>query len=282
MSLVTCSNCGEKDQSTIDLSNFRSLKKISWIGAEIYSDVLRMALMENARHLTNLRLEFSQYPIEGCESPIWSPNFFAREILNLSAYLPRERAQGMFPALTSLCLETIFLRETTVPLALVLNVFSLTHLTLRWCPGVHELLEEVLIENQPLKLTTLEWCNVEHGTRSLQIFREIFKLTKNLKDLFLTLPMPAVETIEIWHEMAQNLPTLERFVYETSTISVVGDGEFEQHDILQIFEFAQLKMDKEDHPFSRMNLRCLGIGTSPTNVVSRNCIATLFALSNKQ
>jgi hypothetical protein len=132
ITLVTCgTHCnGSGADSTIDLSKFHNLRRISWFGADNYTEALHVVLKTNSRHLTDLQLEYQSIPTEDLEDDDSSydeidysededeateargeylRNFFAREVLDLKPSTPT--SELIFPALTSLSLSFISLKN---------------------------------------------------------------------------------------------------------------------------------------------------------------------------
>lgn len=159
ITLVTGSECplGDEKDSAVDLSGFHAIRRISWIGLETEFDIqaLRVSLETNSKHLTHLRLEYVSR--EGSSEQgddtdddtdntgddedkdtgdrgAYQRNFFARKVLGLKR--SRAASEIIFPALTSLALGFISLKQAEKAPLHALNVSRLSHLTLRQCPGM--------------------------------------------------------------------------------------------------------------------------------------------------
>lgn len=106
ISLITGGACpiNTDGENTIDLSAFRSLRHISWTGLQSSEefDALSRALKNNSERLRELRLDFVNWSEEESFDSDASQNFFASQVLKLSA----DQCGVMFPALETLSLES--------------------------------------------------------------------------------------------------------------------------------------------------------------------------------
>ncbi|KAH7379649.1 hypothetical protein BKA64DRAFT_647968 [Cadophora sp. MPI-SDFR-AT-0126] len=154
ITLITGIGCPDETDgwNAVDLSQFCALRRISWIGMQTdpYLQALRDALQKNSKHLTHLRLEHvpqdgdsdgsdgSDGSNDGDEKSgdrrAYCRNLFARECLGLVQ--SNATTEAIFPALTSLSLGSIPLKNAETALVNALNIRKLSHLTLRQCPSM--------------------------------------------------------------------------------------------------------------------------------------------------
>jgi hypothetical protein len=303
ITLVTCSGCHNEDEddNAVDLSKFHAIKRISWIGSDNYTKALRVALETNSKHLTDLQLEHINQPngsfiqddatdddtdddIDSNEDEdagdqrAYQRNFFAREALGLKR--STATPEVIFPALTSLSLGFISLKNAEKALVHMLNISGLLHLTLRQCPGMEDFLRVITESGQTLKLLSLEYhSSLKEELDVCRTLEDIFVKTTDLTDLFLSIPGPT-ETLELWRKLADNEIPLKRFVYHQRYVNLDDDSSrFEEEEDLPDLSLLPDNMDEleragEQHPFAQMNLMCLGLGGDPFTVVCQTQIST--------
>jgi hypothetical protein len=250
---------------------------------ETLQDVLRA----NSKHLTHLELEY----VNGTWDDISddedtdddedmgafqikdgsSLNYFAREIFGLSQ--PVTTLGPTFPALDVLSLAFIPLEKAQKTLTCAFNVGMLSQLTLRSCPGTEDFLRAIVLSNQTLKLTSLEYmCEPEEDIDVSQALESIFGIAPNLTDVFLSLPGPMM-TLDLWRAMANQGMPLTRFIYHLRS-SEINPRSPRFEEITDLDDLGLLRDDMkwlkragEEHPFARLNLKCLGLGAHPSVVV---------------
>jgi hypothetical protein len=285
ITLVTWSGCHDEneDDSAVDLSKFHAIRRISWIGSDNYTQALRVALETNSKHLTDLQLEYVNRPngdftqdddtdddIDNNEDEDagdqreYQRNFFAREALGLKR--STATSEVIFPALTSLSLGFISLKNAEKALVHALNTSGLLHLTLRQCPGMEDFLRVITESGQTLKLLSLEYhSSLNEELDVCSTLEGIFDITTDLTDLFLSIPGPTV-TLELWRKLADKKIPLTRFVYHQRCVNLnENSSRFEEEEDLLDLSLLPDDMDEleragEQHPFAQMNLMCLGLG----------------------
>jgi hypothetical protein len=301
ITLVTWSGCynDDEDDSVVDLSKFHAIRRISWIGWDDYTQALRVALETNSKHLTDLQLEYVNRPngdfIEDDDTDddinnnededtgdrgAHHPNFFAREALGLKR--STATSEAVFPALTSLYLSFISLKNAEKALVHTLNISGLLHLKLRQCPAMEDFLRVITESGQMLKLLSLEYhSNLNEELDVCSTLGNIFDITPDLTDLFLSIPGPT-ETLDLWRKLADNKMRLTRFVYHQRSVNInENSSRFEEEEDLADLLLLPEDMDKlesagEQHPFAQMNLMCLGLGGDPFTVVCQTQISTFL------
>jgi hypothetical protein len=261
-------------ENSIDLSAFRSLRHISWVGLQSSKefDALSCALKNNSEHLRELRLDFvhGQRKIRFSRHDDDSENFFASQVLKLSA----GQSKTIFPALDTLSLSYISLENAENEIAYAFNFTELSSLTLRHCSGFEEFLTEFIGSGHTIRLSSLEVVcgpsDVEYDMcDTLSMFLDAFQ---GLKDLFVSLPGP-VETLEFWRRIAYHKSTLTRFVYHQRTVDTDDTSPHfeEEMDLLDLSllpsDIAELDRPESLHPFAGLNLECIGLGCTPELLV---------------
>lgn len=287
LTLITGSKCHYEDDGLLDLSQFRALRQISWIG--LHSDShfmdLQYALETNSKHLTHLRLEYVNQPDVSCfgdnhdtddddansgDQGIYYRNYFAREALGLKRSAI-SLDDVMFPSLSSLSLGCVPLKNAEKALVHALNISGLRHLSLRQCPGMDNFLTEVAASGQILSLLSLEYtCGV--GEYDICAALEgIFRIAPNLTSLFLLLIGPT-STLEFWRALAHSRLPITRFIYHQRWMSFDDKFRYYKEGDLSDLSLVPNDMDElekagEQHPFAQMNLECLGLGADPPHIV---------------
>jgi hypothetical protein len=305
ITLITRNGCPyEVDGSDdIDLSQFRALQRISWIGlqSDLYFQALRHALEINSRHLTHLRLEYvsklsdywfrqyddsndddsddddsndddiDDYANSSRDQGVYYHNFFARVGLGLKR--SAVSLDVMFTSLSSLSLAFIPQKNAEKSLVHALNISGLRHLTLRECPGMGDFLEAVVASGQMLSLLSFEYnCGPLDEDIECEALEDIFRIATNLTDIFLSLPR-LTRTLENWRALARSKLPITRFVYHQRTVNIDDRSswyeEEEDLDDLSLLpeDMDELETASEQHPFAKLNLACLGLGAAPQNIV---------------
>lgn len=299
ITIITSGKClsGEEDTGEIDLSKFHALRRISWIGLQHDVDMLALstALKTNSKHLTHLRLEYIGLPGKfGRDVDIddedtntgnletYLPNLFARKGLEMNrSAIP---SKIMFPALTSLSLAFISLRDTEEALKHALNIHGLLHLTLRQCPAMEDFLRAITSSGQKLKLLSLEYnCGSYLDDDICEALQDIARLSPEITDLFISITGP-IRTLEFWRTIADIRVPLTRFVYHVRSTNTDDEssryGEEEDLTDLSLFIFSEtedeLQQAGEQHPFAQMNLKCLGLGADSYTLVCRTHKSDVF------
>jgi hypothetical protein len=289
LTLITGSACHYEDDGLhdVDLSEFRALRRISWIGLQSVSYIMNLqyALETNSKHLTHLRLEYVNQPdgswSEGHDTDdddansgnqgIYYRNYFAREALGLkrSAISLND---VMFPSFSSLSLGCVPLKNAEKALVHALNISGLRHLSLRQCPSMDNFLTEVAASGQILSLLSLEYTCGIGGYDMCAALEGIFRIAPNLTDLFLLLPGPT-STLEFWRALAHSRLPITRFIYNQRWVSFdENSSPYAKEEDLSNLSLVPKDMDEleragEQHPFAQMNLECLGLGADPRHIV---------------
>lgn len=279
ISLVTGGSCPHhnlNDKHPIDLSPFRSLRDISWVGLWSPEEVsaLSCVLKNNSEHLRELRLNVVSFVEEyfyGSDDHGFG-NFFASQVLKLSA----DQFEMMFPALESLSLCNIPLIGAEKKLAYAFNFSKLSSLTLHYCSGFEEFLTAIVDSGRRIRLSSLEVVSSlsAGGFDSWEFLSRFLGAFQGLKDLFLTLNGP-VEPWEFCRAVAHHMPTLTRFVCHQRTTDFDTDSsqfDFEEEiDFLDLLfppeDRAELDQSESRHAFAGLNLECIGLGCSPSVLV---------------
>ena len=274
ISLITGGACpiNTDGENTIDLSAFRSLRHISWTGLQSSKefDALSRALKNNSERLRELRLDFVNWSEEESFDSDASQNFFASQVLKLSA----DQCGVMFPALETLSLSHISLGNAQKGIADAVNFHQLSSLTLRHCAGSEEFLTEVIGSGQTIKLSSLEvvWGPSDHDLEMCATLQSFLGAFQGLKDLFVSLPGP-VETLELWRSMIHHESTLTRFVCHQRTVNLDDNSPHfeEEMDLLDLSllpeDRAELDRSESRHPFAALNLESIGLGCVPQHLV---------------
>ncbi|KFY58186.1 hypothetical protein V496_06227 [Pseudogymnoascus sp. VKM F-4515 (FW-2607)] len=288
LTLITGSECHYEDDDLLDLSQFRALRQISWIG--LHSDShfmdLQYALETNSKHLTHLRLEYVNQPDVSCfgdnhdtdgddansgDQGIYYRNYFAREALGLKRSAI-SLGDVMFPSLSSLSLGCVPLKNAEKALVHALNISGLRHLSLRQCPGMDNFLTEVAASGQILSLLSLEYTCGAGGYDMCAALEGIFRIAPNLTDLFLLLPGPT-STLEFWRALAHSRLPITRFIYHQRWVNFdENSSPYAKEEDLSNLSLVPRDMDEvkkagEQHPFAQMNLECLGLGADPRHIM---------------
>ncbi|KFZ17811.1 hypothetical protein V501_01554 [Pseudogymnoascus sp. VKM F-4519 (FW-2642)] len=287
LTLITGSKCHYEDDGLLDLSQFRALRQISWIG--LHSDShfmdLQYALETNSKHLTHLRLEYVNEPDVSCfgdnhdtndddanigDQGIYYRNYFAREALGLKRSAI-SLDDVMFPSLSSLSLGCVPLKNAEEALVHALNISGLRHLSLRQCPGMDNFLTEVAASGQILSLLSLEYtCGVGEYDMCAAL-EKIFSIAPNLTSLFLLLIGPT-STLEFWRALAHSRLPITRFIYHQRWMSFDDNFRYYKegdHSDLSLVpnDMNELEKAGEQHPFAQMNLEFLGLGADPPHIM---------------
>lgn len=248
---------------------------------DLYRQALRDALQKNSKHLTHLRLEHVPQDDDtddsddddgnGGDRRAYCRNLFARECLGLTQ--SNATIEAIFPALNSLSLGFIPLKNAETALVHALNIRKLSHLTLRQCPSMEEFLRGVIESGSTLRLLSLEYsCGLSGEVDVCSALEGIFGIAPDLTDLFLSLPGP-IFTLDIWRALANNRLPLTRFIYHQRSVNLNEDSSrFEEEEDLTDLSLLPEDMDEleragEQHPFAQFNLVCLGLSGSPFIVV---------------
>ncbi|KAG9229520.1 hypothetical protein BJ875DRAFT_474606 [Amylocarpus encephaloides] len=251
----------------IDLSAFRSLRQISWTGLQSSEefDTLSRALKNSSEHLRELRLDFVNWSEEDSDDDD-SKNFFTSRVLKLSA----DQFETMFPALKTLSLSNVSLKNAEGGIAYAFNFRELSSLTLRHCSGSEEFLTEVIGSGQTIRLSSLEvvWGPSDNDIDMCGTLSRFLGAFQGLKDLFVSLPGP-VETMVLWRSILHHKSTLTRFIFHQRTVNIdVNSPHFEgemDHLDLSLLPEDRAELDRSElpHPFAALNLECIGLGCTP-------------------
>ncbi|KFY18708.1 hypothetical protein V493_08398 [Pseudogymnoascus sp. VKM F-4281 (FW-2241)] len=288
LTLITGSKCYYEDDDLLDLSQFRALRRISWIGlhSESHFMDLQYALKTNSKHLTHLRLEYVNQPDVSCygdnhdtdyddansgDQGIYYCNYFAREALGLKRSAI-SLDDVMFPSLSSLSLGCVPLKNAEKALVHALNISGLRHLSLRQCPSMDNFLAEIAASGQILSLLSLEYtCGVSEYDMCAAL-EGIFRIAPSLTDLFLLLPGPT-STLEFWRALAHSRLPITRFIYHQRWVSFdENSSPYAKEEDLSNLSLVPKDMDElekagEQHPFAQINLECLGLGADPPHIM---------------
>lgn len=224
--------------------------------------MLRRALKNNSKHLRKLRLDFVNWSEEDSEEDSDeyeygdSGSFFTSQVLQLSAH----QDKMMLPALETLSLSAVSLKNAGKKLAHALDFSRLSSLILPHCPGSEEFLNAVIDSGQTIRLSSLEvTCGLDDNDVALcGALLALLKSFQGLKDLFITLPAP-VPTLDVRRSMTHHKSTLTRFVCR------------ERADLLDLSllpeDGVKLGRSGSHHPFAALNLECIGLGSTPQLLV---------------
>jgi len=275
ISLITGGACpiNTDGKNTIDLSAFRSLRHISWTGLKSTEefDTLSRALKNNSERLRELRLDFVNWSEEDSFDSDDSQNFFASQVLKLSA----DQCEIMFPALETLSLSGISLENAQKGIAYAFNFHELSSLTLHHCSGSEEFLTEVIGSGQTIRLSSLEvvWGPSDHDIDMCATLSSFLGAFQGLKDLFVSLPGP-VDTLELWRSIIHHKSTLTRFVCHQRSVDLHDNSPHfeEERDLLDLSllpeDRAELDRSESRHPFAALNLESIGLGCVPQHLKS--------------
>jgi hypothetical protein len=273
LSLITGGACGENmdGECPIDLSAFRSLRGISWINLRSAEDfeALGNVLQTNSAHLTELRIDFVDW-IEAHNS--WfadrerfednrSENFFAREVLKLSA----GEVVVKFPALETLLLSDISFNSAAPEMFYAFNLSRLRSLTLRNCPGSGDFLRGAIELGEAIRLISLEvQANINHDFDIPGAISTFLRAFEGLENLYIAYTGPT-DTIALWRSMLKHKSTLARFAYHQRVIDIDMDSPHyaEWCDLLDLSPYSddvtELMANSLYHPFRELNLECIGL-----------------------
>jgi hypothetical protein len=251
----------------IDLSAFRSLRSISWINLRSAEDfeALGSVLQTNSAHLTELQLDFV-YWAEAEDSWFvdwgrWSENFFARQVLKLSA----GEIAVKFPALETLLLSEVSLVSAAPEMFYAFNLSRLRSLTLRNCPGSEDFLRGVVELGEAIRLVSLEvQAGINHDFDIAGAISTLLGAFEGLENLYVAHTGPT-DTIAFWHSMLKHKSTLTRFTFHQRVIDTDVDSPHyeEECDLLDLSlisdDVTELRANPLHHPFREFNLECIGL-----------------------
>ncbi|KAF5573231.1 hypothetical protein FPANT_12500 [Fusarium pseudoanthophilum] len=241
LSLITDPFCSRFNRwsrtSDIDLSAFRSLRRLRWKAPMgCHFDNIASLVKTNAKHLEQLELELQGWSPdrESRESTVlhhednpevWdkipASTMLARKMFGLEVTTSEAAERTQFPKLRSLKLTRVPLRDENTGMQLTaysINLRALRHLSLRVCPYWVPFLSSIAESQTPLQLKTLElldfYLNTPQETAASKAatITEFIDSFKGLKELFISICGPT-PSLQFWEHAASHTATLRRLVY---------------------------------------------------------------------
>ncbi|KAI1347338.1 hypothetical protein F5Y01DRAFT_295523 [Xylaria sp. FL0043] len=259
--LITTTYCTRSwkndDDTEIDLSSFRQLRSLSWKAPNPKNfKALAAALKSNSMHLQEfdlyiVHLEDSRGILEeDGDDDYEGGSYDLGAILGMDRLSPRP----YFPALRVLSLTEVPITPSMMAMA---DFSTLASLTLRRCPGSAEFFAHIAKQASAINLQRLEF---ECWTGEiLEPIREFISAFVGLEELFV-LEFGPLDTIDRWNSVATNLRSLRRFVHHQRAFGEDLQGlaivEFKREALLR-------KNSIQHHPFTRLDLECLGLPCAP-------------------
>lgn len=261
LSLVTSFSCEKclNGFNRFDLSTFRNLRTLSWIGLRSGDDL--DALMEcfdnNATHLRNLTLDFINWEQTDYGMFGW------RDTDDEIPVLGRATSRLRFPALERLSLAEVPFVTGATMFASTFNFTQLRELRLWNCPGTLELLKHLTNSHRALPLVSLELVvDMQHADepmeRAVSGFLQGFS---GLRDLFLSLYV--WDWRRIIDVIMDRLRPLKRLVFHGRGVD--ADEESEWYE-----ELADRSLEWNDRLsllFASAECEVIGIANPPTFMV---------------
>lgn len=248
------------------LSAFRHLRCLSWAG--LWRDEDRDALADVLQQVSGQLVEFELDLIHcrNLDAQFGDPHAlddpgeftFARDTLRL----PRAGTR-IFPSLRVLSLSGVSFAPDLSDIMHQFDWGVLRSLTLRFCPGWTELLENMTRSGQPIRLRFLEIQSSGEddweGDVIIQAFLDSFD---GLESFFLASFSP-VNTLGIWQAAAHHRATLRRFVHHQRSIHTDQGshlfGEPQDLPDLSFCDIADLGEDPSQNPLGDLDLECVGL-----------------------
>ncbi|KAI1278177.1 hypothetical protein F5Y07DRAFT_360976 [Xylaria sp. FL0933] len=267
--LITNSWCGHawgNNDTEIDLSSFRQLRSLGWKAPSPKNlKALLVALQLNSMHLQELDLDLVD--LEAARTWTWvdENDEYENGSYDLGVILGMDRRslRPYFPALRVLSLTEVRITPSMMAMA---DFSTLAFLTLRRCPGFAEFLGHIAKQTSTINLQRLEFEYWEGEAGQIREIREFISAFVNLEELFI-LPYGYHDAIDLWNTLATNLRSLRKFVYHQTDRDEDNDHELMDLQDLSIARFNSKallgKNSIQHHPFSRLDLECLGLSCAP-------------------
>jgi hypothetical protein len=237
---------------------------------------LSIALRNNADHLLRLDLDFidSDYLEEEIEMPengyvtLEQSSYFTDMVLQLPTY----PLQPYFPNIRVLSLSQVPVDASMVD---VINIETLSSLTLRDCPGWHVFTEAIQEKSDFVTLKKFELRDTRYpSSRYSELFLRMFlNSVIGLEELYICQEGPR-DSIGLWVYVAQHHTTLRRFVHHQTMKDMQRHTPHykEERDVESILMFGpeqdELINDPLLNPLARLSLECLGLSCAPNFLVS--------------
>ncbi|CAG9984226.1 unnamed protein product [Clonostachys byssicola] len=296
LSIISSSTC--QRLSRITLSNFKSLRSLSWSDASPYNhEALATAIQINAWHLETLEVDFINwsrlwYIVEESDDPflrydevnnedeLWicEDTYFEDELLGQM----RNPLQPMFPVLRRLALTQVHLSDRTI---LTLNIGALESLTIRWCGGWMAFLRSIVELGVPLDLDHFElhaanrgWDGGDHA-----LVGRFIESLSGPWSIFLG-QMGTHSSHGVWNRLVPHQKSIKRFVHQLNTKALFGSDCPIQSDHLTDEDWDGMRRDPfRQNPFANFeSLEFLGMTCEPAKMkiltmpfVTKSCLRVI-------
>ncbi|GAW12946.1 hypothetical protein ANO14919_023190 [Xylariales sp. No.14919] len=270
--LITHPDCSgqweDGDGIEIDLSSFRQLRSLGWKAPNAKNlEALSVALRSNSMHLQEFDLNLVDLEAardmvgESGDDDYEGGSYDLGAILGMDERSPRP----YFPEIRVLSLTQVPITPSMMAMA---DFSTLTSFTLRRCPGSAEFLGHIAEQTITINLQRLEFQSWENPLVESSRIRELIPTFAGLEELFILEHGPE-DTIDLWDHIATNHATLRKFVYHQITSDLDEDSSYfeEFHDVQDLaipLSISKVKKNLIKHnPFSRLDLKCLGLSCAP-------------------
>jgi len=261
----------------VDLSAFKSLSEISWVGVRSYEDYQPLAesVQANSAHLTRLRLDFSnvtEYDRHGART------CFPLDVLQIE----EGKNESKLPALQHLSLSCVDFEEYHSEIGHALNFAQLSSLTLRHCPATDKFLKSAILAGHPIRLRYLEiqTTNKDLDTMVHRTMIEFLQAFQGLEKLHVAVAGPVNETLSFLQSLAHHKATLSEFVYhqrmfDDDETSMYFEKRLDLLDLSALFHESmkwQGVNDPVNHPFLNLELRYIAVCAYPCLLVCSSLV----------
>ena len=221
----SCSRKGLHDGS--DLSAFVGVKELSWKGLQKHEDVEAIVgcLHANRQWLEKIDIGLCLWSSRASRSSGYSHHFITSDLLNLQ----QSSHESLFPALLHLTLSLVSFRSIYESVPDIFGFSHLQSLKLRDCPGIFELIDNLISSHCTMRLRVLEIVvtvfddDVDDIPPRLEKF---LRSINDLEELYLMLN-PFGEDDELYligNAIAAHQDTLRRLVYHLRSHDVDNES----------------------------------------------------------
>ncbi|PSN67578.1 hypothetical protein BS50DRAFT_664867 [Corynespora cassiicola Philippines] len=261
---IECMSLSTTKNIDIYLQIFAHLKKLSWRGPISGSqmEALGTTLQQISAQLVELKLENASGQRVLPESDTtWPTGVYLSEIPSVYSVLGLSIDKILvFQSLQLLSFTALSFKPETLAIVQALATASLRSLTIRFCTGWEEFLQQ-LCPPKTLKALEIQYAVAQETAISENMIAGFLERFKGLEELSL-LTSVSGDVVRLWRAASHHKETLKRFVHHQRTI----DAEEEECDVPNMTllprDVAMMK-NLALNPFDGFNLECIGLCCDP-------------------